>query len=196
MEQNTEWRCKCNKVIIRFYGEPFMYNNCHCTFCFPIAQYIDKKGDGISSIAHKTGVAKAMFNLNQIKEFIGKDLLIPLKYGPNSENIRAYTKCCNTLCICDGGKKLDFCFRPFNRNCLYFTDGTLYKPKYLLIWNTQGGDNEKYDKIPEPKDPDLPKHLLDIVTRNIDSKQYGDYKQDTSPGFYCNPDECKEYIKY
>lgn len=192
----TEWKCKCNKVVIKFHNEPFMCNNCHCTYCSPIARFIDKKSDSknISAIIYNTGVAKAMFSLNQIKEFIGKDLLKPIKFGKNSENIRAYTSCCNTLCICDGGKNLGFSFRPFNRNCLYNLDGSKYIPLYNLIWNTQGGDNSEYDKIPEPKDPDLPPHLLKIVEREVKKDDYGIYKNDTSPGFYCDPSDCDAFV--
>tara|TARA_Y100000389_G_C17470670_1_gene530369 strand:+ start:10265 stop:10870 length:606 start_codon:yes stop_codon:yes gene_type:complete len=196
MKIACEWKCKCNRVIIKFSDYPFMANNCHCNYCFPVAKYLDEEyGTGISAISKKTGVAKAMLTLDKIISFEGKELLKPVKVNQDGKNIRAYTDCCKTLCICDGGVNLDFCFRPFNRNCLY--DSETNKPyvnPYLLTWNTQGGDNPNYDNIPEPKDPELPKHLLDIVEKNIKKENYGSFKNDITPGLYCNPTNCNEYV--
>ena len=86
------FRCKCGAVEIELAGEPFLVNNCHCTMCIKVAHYLDAKGGGISSIAHTTGVAKAMFFLENVSYMKGKALLRPLKIGPEGKNVRSYTE--------------------------------------------------------------------------------------------------------
>ena len=70
-------------------GEPFLVNNCHCTMCIKVAHYLDAKAGGISSIAHTTGVAKAM----HLAPRRGRRLRAV--FGPEGKNVRSYTSCCN-----------------------------------------------------------------------------------------------------
>lgn len=190
---DTEWKCHCQRVKIRFSGEPFMCNNCHCTFCYPLAKYIDEKGGGVSAVVEKTGVAKAMYSLDKIKMIEGVELLTPLKIGEDGFNVRAYTSCCNTLCICDGGEKLEFSFRPFNRNDLYYSNGLKYEP-VECVWNTQGGDNPEFVNIPEPKHNDLPDILMNVLQPELVAKTYGAYESSSIPGLYINPENVEEFV--
>ena len=187
------FRCKCGAVEIELAGEPFLVNNCHCTMCIKVAHYLDAKGGGISSIAHTTGVAKAMFFLENVSYMKGKALLRPLKIGPEGKNVRSYTSCCNTLCNADGGAgNPPFGFRPFNRNAIVNADGTPFAPPDVL--NTQGETNPKWPDVPEPKCAGFP--LADEKLGLVSSAEWGAgaLLGDTTPGLYTDPATVDEFV--
>jgi hypothetical protein len=47
-----------------------------------------------------------------------------VKRAATGTNVRAYTGCCNTLCVTDGGEDLAPPLRSFSRTCLNCSDGT------------------------------------------------------------------------
>ena len=158
------WSCRCG-VSIALKGEPLYSINCHCTHCLPVVQYIDHKSDsvpderkGISAVSDTgLGVAKAFYLLEDVSFLGGREKLVPVKRSSVSTNVRMYTSCCNTLCVCDSGKSMPHPWRSFNRNAITAADGSAYKP--VGVCNAFGEDNPDFDSVPQPKANGLPESI-------------------------------------
>ena len=89
-----------------------------------MAKYLDAKSNGkdISAVVHEMGVAKALFMLDKVKFYTGKDKdkLAGVKIGQDGQNVRAYSSCCHTLLM--GDSPLPFPLRPFHLLALLNAD--------------------------------------------------------------------------
>jgi hypothetical protein len=190
------WKCACGKVKIQLTGEPFLINNCHCTACYPVAVFVDAAGDGggTSAVTLATGVAKAMFFLENVKYISGKELLKPIKLGEGGRNVRSYTSCCHTLCNTDGGAgNPPFGFRPFNRLAIYNTDGSPFLP-LAPVMNTQGESNPKWGDVPDPKTPGFPEADEKLAMVPNGEWGAGNLLNDITPGLYTDPAKVELFI--
>ncbi len=202
--RDTTFVCACGEVQIKFNGEPLLVNDCHCTDCVPIVQWLHDtkggKGAELSPIINKTGVAKAFYLVKDMTFIKGKEKLKGFKAGPQGKNIRSYTSCCNTLCSADGGRDGGpgmNAFRPFNRIAIkYFDDMTPLKCG--KVWATAAGNNPKWDEIPEPKAKGFPEELdaiLGPIANASDEEKKamkGELADDKTPGLYTPPEDVDE----
>ena len=162
------WSCRCGEVNLELKGKPLYNIDCHSLKSLQVVQYMDHKADGVSgsrgiSAISATGLgeAKSFYLLENVSFLTGQEKLQPFKRAAGGHNVRMYTSCCQTLCVCDSGKRMAQPWRSFNRNAIQTSDGTAYVPSDAVC-NANGADNPDFDKVPEPKATGLP---ADVVAK-------------------------------
>jgi hypothetical protein len=117
------------------------------------------KPGGVSALsdpASDSGAAKAFYYLTNVDILSDnpEEKLGFVKVGDRGKIVRSYTKCCNTVLNTAGGKKFPAGFRPFNRNCIYNSDGSKFDPPAALNIMAEASFNPAL--VPEPKHKEIP----------------------------------------
>jgi hypothetical protein len=162
LEANAKiWKCACEQIRFKLEGAPICTVNCHCHSCVASERYVRAKGgNGTSSFVDpgtNDGIAVAGYYLSKVIPLtdMSASSLGFVQGGAAGKVVRTYTKCCNTMCVSGGGSAYPVAFRPFNRNCIYNTDGTLYDAGKKVV-NIQAKHSFHPRNVPAPRHSTLP----------------------------------------
>jgi hypothetical protein len=157
--------CNCGAFTMKLHGEPLLCFNCQCQSCGAVCDYVEGLAGGSENKpAEKVlGNPCAFYKTDNIEPPLdAMDKLNFVKVGEGGQNVRSYTKCCNTMVQGAGGAEFPVNARPINRLNIKNEDGTPYVSSKPVFHHFV---KHAFDPavVPEPKCQDMAPGMLGIM---------------------------------